>query len=86
MEKEVKQIAGATIMEFTKNLVSSIDEGWKMEEDSATHFWPSTFFATMWKEKEVSKEVPQEVQKQTRSTKAKTQYTPHPRDGDLVIF
>lgn len=68
MEKEVKQIAGATIMEFTKNLVSSIEEGWKMEEDSATHFWPSTFFATMWKEKEV----PQEVQKQTRSTKAKT--------------
>ena len=68
MEKEVKQIAGATIMEFTKNLVSSIDEGGKMEEDSATHFWPSTFFATMWKEKEVSKE----VQKQTRSTKAKT--------------
>lgn len=68
MEKEVKQIAGATIMEFTKNLVSSIDEGWKMEEDSATHFWPSTFFATMWKEKEAL----QEVQKQTRSTKAKT--------------
>ena len=76
MEKKVKQIAGATIMEFTKNLVSSIEEGWKMEEDSATHFWPSTFFATMWKEKEVSQEVPQEVpqevQKQTRSTKAKT--------------
>ena len=67
MEKEVKQVAGATIMEFTKNLVSSINEGWKMEEDSATHFWPSTFFATMWKEKEV----PQEVQKQARSTKAK---------------
>ena len=72
MEKEVKQIAGATIMEFTKNLVSSIDEGWKMEEDSATHFWPSTFFATMWKEKEVSQEVPQQVQKQTRGAKAKT--------------
>ena len=47
-------------------------EMWKMEEDSATHFWPSTFFATMWKEKEVSQEVQQEIQKQTRSTKAKT--------------
>ena len=72
MEKEVKQVAGATITEFTKNLVSSIDEGWKMEEDSATHFWPSTFFATMWKEKEVQQEVQKQAKSPTRSTKAKT--------------
>lgn len=53
MEKEIKQIAGASINEFVSELVANINDGWKIDDVAGvTHFWPSTFCANVYKETE----------------------------------
>ena len=76
MEKEIKQVAGASITEFVVQLSESIEDGWKLDTDSAVHFWPSTFYANVYKEKETKDTQPQDVkdkqetqQRQQRKTK-----------------
>lgn len=76
MEKEIKQVAGASITEFVVQLSESIEDGWKLDTDSAVHFWPSTFYANVYKETETKDTQTQDVedkqeprQRQQRKTK-----------------
>jgi len=66
MEKEIKQVAGASITEFVVQLSESIEDGWKLDTDSAVHFWPSTFYANVYKEKETKDTQTQDVQVQDK--------------------
>lgn len=48
-DKNEYQVAGQSMAAFINDMLPYIEQGFVPDADTATHYWPSTFVATMKK-------------------------------------
>lgn len=68
-DKNEYQVAGQSMAAFINGMIPYIEQGFVPDADTATHYWPSTFVATMKKKAQAEQ---QEEKKPMRQRQQKT--------------